>query len=265
MEAKDIIGLISNAILGVAGVFVSFLILKVYKRQTKIFEKQLENINEQVNLQTLQTELNKKQLDLQNIGINYTEKQLLLQKQEFLPRFKIVTELKKIDNNEVYDTEFLRIINDGYFVNNFECNINTFFRFDKFDKNILKSKSILIPVNGYFAYSSGSGNKSNQNGELLVKYEINNNLIFTNLYREVIKASNDDANYSLYNITLVKIKYINFEAVSEEKYFEVFNGNIEISENDYNKYFKQKLLDIEVEYSSLTFNQLINYLDNSTI
>lgn len=240
----EFLQVLKDIIIPTAALIVSVFVYLIYKKQADIQEKMFD--------------LAGKQKDIQEKELEYLDKQLMLQKINFEPKFQIKSQLSKTGDDNVYDTEFLQIDNDGFYISDYQSSIQTFYTYSDYDyKKNLKTE-FTFPVSGYFGVGSYMGSKTNQKGTLETRYDFKNNLHFTDFYRETIDRSNSEQLYSASIFTLIEISYNDYERKKQTKYFckEASNA-YEVTKDFYDKRKTTISALHPVEYSSLNFDKVV--------
>lgn len=248
----DIFKIVVDIIFSISALIVSILVFRIYKKQATT---QIEMLG----VSKTQKDIQQTQKDIQQKELEYLDKQIMLQKLNFEPRFQIKSELKKTVSETFYDTEFISIENDGYYISEFKSSIETFYILKDYDKNLFKETSFLFPINGFYACGSNmsSSSETNQKGELVTRFDFKNNLYFNNLYQETLLKSNNQNNYSLFYLSFIKISYKDYENTAQIKYFCKEGAAYEISKEEYDKRKAVPKNLFPVEYSSLNFEKVI--------
>ncbi|HMG16306.1 MAG TPA: hypothetical protein VK590_12700 [Saprospiraceae bacterium] len=112
-NTMDYLKMFRDIILPFSALLVSIFIYLIYRKQADIQGKMFELAGKQKNIQEKELE--------------YLNKQIMLQRINFEPKFQIKSELKKTANESFFDTEFLYIENDGYFISEFQSIVETFY------------------------------------------------------------------------------------------------------------------------------------------
>jgi len=225
-----------------------------HQRQNDIQEQQLAINDKEIELQRIQTEIQKKQLE-------YSEKQLVIQKQQFLPKIIIRNRLEKTQDHNIYDTEFLEIFNEGFFISNFSCQITVLYYFEEYNNRIFKKRSVHFKVNGYYTFVSKPTERNNQKGKLQTCYDLRNNEHFFKLYQKAIQSSKDNLIYKLEKYSLLKISYDDFEGGNHTKYYVLSFGDYEVPIDEYEAELALAIPNELREYSTLTLQDLQGLLD----
>jgi hypothetical protein len=251
-SSVGLIQIFGDVIIPASALVVSVFVYLIYKKQTDI--------------QTKMFELAGKQKDIQEKELEYLDKQLILQKINFEPKFQIKSPLSKTGNDSIFDTEFLQIDNDGFYISDYQSTIETFYTFSDYDINRNSKTEFVFPVSGYFAFGSYMGSKTNQKGTLETRYDFKNNLHFTNLYFETIQRTNSEHIYSTSIYTLIEISYNDYEKKRQTKYYcKEASNTYEITKNVYDNRKVALSNPYPIEYSSLTFDKVATlYTEHKT-
>ena len=124
--------------------------------------------------------------------------------QKSLPLIKIETNLSKSDTASDYDTETLKIINEGESLRRLKYDIKTFYRLI-FYSPPSSPKTFFIPVQGYYVNHFETHNFK---GVLTTCYCPGNNRSFGTLYSDVIKSSESNRSYSIEKVTIVQVDFM---------------------------------------------------------
>lgn len=176
-------------------------------------------------------------LGLMAVIVSFTQwrtsnQEFQLHKNENMPLFKISYELVKTDTSNTYDTEILKVTNEGKTFKKFKKEFFSFYLINiKSLDYPTKETEFFVPVADFFGISYNSGNLS---GELFQSFSYGNNTNIANtddFCRNLFRSKRLLATASRH----VYFKF-NFTDISDEKHtvFMDTYGN-EIDEEDYIK------------------------------
>jgi hypothetical protein len=151
------------------------------------------------------------------------EQQIEMHRNEIQPVFRIAFTLYKIDS-EVYNTEALKIYNDGTPIKSFDYEIKTYYHLEYISKN--NREEYYIPIIGFYWTELP---KSNSVGILTECYLKNNNAEYARIYKECLSQSHEDEYYSIERFSLIKISY---QDIIDEQHV-VYYKNKELIGKDY--------------------------------
>ena len=127
-----------------------------------------------------------------------------LKKKDAQPILRIATEVSKLKDPDYYDTEILRLFNDGKPVKKSELEIFSFLFLEIQDYKNRKDLSFSIPISDMFA---AEFKRQSSTGELYACYTVDNNRIIATLSRSTMDLGTGMTFYSLRRYFFVSIKY----------------------------------------------------------
>lgn len=151
-----------------------------------------------------------------------------IQKKQNQPLFSIVVRQQQDLDDGKYGTDILYVSNVGSKVLDFEIDADVFFSLSKCDG--MDNDTVYFEVLDYFNTSSIDIAENN-----LIKstWGVGNNRAYCKLYQQSIDASYGEVFYFLDKVILCKVKY---EDILKEIHTLYFEGEREISEDQYKKY-----------------------------
>lgn len=175
-------------------------------------------------------------IGLMGIIVSYTQAKIAysdfkLHKAEQLPVFKIDNDLIKNDSINFFDTEDLKITNEGCVIRDFKYSISAFYSIEiKYLKN---SRYYLFAVNDYYQLSFYT---NNMKGELMHAYCPGNNKEFSRFYNDCLNSSKGDTLIDTRKIGFIRLSYTD---INDEKHIEYYNSQgLKLTEDKYNSIFK---------------------------
>lgn len=157
------------------------------------------------------------------------ENEFNLHKAENLPLFKVTIEPLYDSTFSKYNTEVLKITNEGQAITQKDIEISVYYILE-YD-SLGFQKVLKIPIYDYF-FTWFSNN--NFTGNLLTTFGVNNNLDYARVYNHFLNRSHNGVFYFFHKITFVRIEYNDIGNEIGTKYFKIepYNG-FEISEEEY--------------------------------
>lgn len=191
-----------------------------------------------------------------NLQLKISKQQLILQKQETQPVFRIVFSLNKDENSGKYTDEYISIYNDGKPIKSFNSEIHTYYKiiYTSMDNNIY-NEEYYIKVNGFYLLKHTTQNLT---GELLYGGIANNNAEYARLYFEASDCSKNGEYYFTERYSLIKIAY---KDINNENHIVYFKDRFPIIEEEYNELNnKPTIFDFPVEFEKVNFQTIIQQI-----
>jgi hypothetical protein len=163
-------------------------------------------------------------LIISNNQLRVSRSEYTLHRFERQPFFRINTELMQTDTTNFYDTEILKISNEGEVIRNFECTPFVFYTFNILNKN--NEQSALFVVNDFYLFKSYTNNLK---GDLYRAFTLGNNLEFYNVYIDCLQYSKEGIFIEIQKLVYLKLTYTD---IIGEEHIDFYNSNGYVVDED---------------------------------